>query len=222
MKGKGKGRRDHDKGEDTMLSKSLSWVLRHGAETQGLAIEPSGFVPLPEVMQFLKGKGHKDINEERIRKIVDTNDKKRFEILEKKHHVFIRATQGHTMKCIDTESLLNKIEDASVYPVVIHGTFQKFWPLIKQEGLKRMSRLHIHFAPGMPKEEGVISGMRGSCNVIIQIDMAAAMKDGIEFFISTNNVILTEGIDGLLPAKYFKKVTKRDGSILQENIGKVE
>ena len=47
--------------------------------------------------------------------------------------------------------------------------------------------------------------------------MEAAMKDGIEFFISGNNVILTEGIDGTLPAKYFKKVMKKDGTILQEN-----
>ena len=80
-----------------------------------------------------------------------------------------------------------------------------------------MNRLHIHFAPGMPKEEGVVSGMRGSCDVIIEIDMAGAMKDGIDFYISSNKVILTEGIDGLLPAKYFKKVMKKDGTILQEN-----
>jgi 2'-phosphotransferase len=42
-----------------------------------------------------------------------------------------------------------------------------------------MGRNHIHFAPGMPKEEGVISGMRSSCDIIIEIDMEAAMKDGI-------------------------------------------
>ena len=128
MKGKGKGRRDN---EDTGLSKALSWILRHGAETEGLTIESNGYVPLAEVMQYLRNKGHKNIDEDRIRKIVDTNDKKRFEILEKKHHVFIRATQGHSMKIINTEELLNKIEDASKYPVVIHGTFSKFWPLIK-------------------------------------------------------------------------------------------
>lgn len=60
--------------------------------------------------------------------------------------------------------------------------------------------------------------MRGTCDIIIEIDMESAMKDGIEFFISANNVILTEGIDGLLPAKYFKKVMKRDGTIIQEQV----
>ncbi len=54
-----------------------------------------------------------------------------------------------------------------------------------------MARNHIHFAPGMPTEEGVISGMRGTCDIYIQIDMEAAVKDGIKFYISSNNVILT-------------------------------
>jgi RNA:NAD 2'-phosphotransferase (TPT1/KptA family) len=45
--------------------------------------------------------------------------------------------------------------------------------------------------------------------------MPAAMKDGIEFFISSNNVILTEGDKGLLPIKYFKKVTElKTGKLL--------
>lgn len=74
-----------------------------------------------------------------------------------------------------------------------------------------MSRNHIHFAPGMPKEDGVISGMRRTCDVYITIDMFAAIKDGIDFYISTNNVILTEGIDGVLPAKYFKSVVSSKG-----------
>lgn len=54
-----------------------------------------------------------------------------------------------------------------------------------------MTRNHIHFAPGMPKEEGVVSGMRGTCDIYVQIDMEAAIKDGVKFYISSNNVILT-------------------------------
>jgi RNA:NAD 2'-phosphotransferase (TPT1/KptA family) len=71
------------------------------------------------------------------------------------------------MKEIETEKLLEKINDPSKYPIVVHGTYKKFWELIEKEGLKRMTRLHMHFAPGYPKEEGVISGMRSSCDVIV-------------------------------------------------------
>ena len=80
----------------------MSWILRHGAVQEGLTIDARGYVPLQEIMQFLRAKGHKNITEERIRKIVETNDKKRFEIEEKKHHIFIRATQGHSMKIVET------------------------------------------------------------------------------------------------------------------------
>ncbi len=215
MKGKGKDRRHRN--DDTDLSKAMSWILRHGAVKEGLNIDTKGYVPLIELMQFLRGKGHKNIDEERIRKVVDTNDKKRFEIEERKHHPFIRATQGHSMDIVNTEDLLQKITDPELYPVVIHGTFSKFWPLIKEQGLKRMSRNHIHFAPGLPKEEGVISGMRGSCDIIIQIDMAAAMKDGINFYISSNNVILTEGEDGVLAPRFFIKVMKKDLTVIWES-----
>jgi 2'-phosphotransferase len=47
--------------------------------------------------------------------------------------------------------------------------------------------------------------------------MEAAMKDGIAFYISSNNVILTEGVDGLIATKYFRRVFKKDGTpILEE------
>lgn len=127
------------------------------------------------------------------------------------------------MKEVQTDQLLTKITDPTLYPVVIHGTYFKFWNLIKAGGLKRMSRNHIHFAPGMPKQDGVISGMRTSCDIYIKIDMFEAIKDGIPFYISSNNVILTEGIDGVLPPKYFKAVTSRKGEdMLQREIQKME
>lgn len=40
------------------------------------------------------------------------------------------------------------------------------------------------------------------------------MKDGIKFYISGNNVILTEGVDGVLPPKYFTKVTTKKGDVI--------
>lgn len=53
--------------------------------------------------------------------------------------------------------------------------------------------------------------MRSSCDIYIEIDMSQAIIDGIEFYLSSNNVILTRGINGVLPPKYFKKVLKKNG-----------
>ena len=57
--------------------------------------------------------------------------------------------------------------------------------------------------------------MRKSCEVSVEINLIKAILDGVQFFISTNQVILTEGIEttkgpGFLPPKYFTKVWRND------------
>lgn len=41
----------------------------------------------------------------------------------------------------------------------VHGTYLRNWPSIQQHGLSRMNRTHIHLAPGLPGEDGIISGV---------------------------------------------------------------
>lgn len=40
------------------------------------------------------------------------------------------------------------------------------------------------------------------------------LADGIPLFTSTNNVVLTSGIDGVLPPKYFAKAVRKSGQVL--------
>ena len=104
------------------------------------------------------------------------------------------------------------IEDPSEFPTVVHGTDLKAWTnFIRFSGLKRMARTHIHFAKGLPGNKDVISGMRTLCEVIIQVDMALAIKDGYKFFKAKNDVILCAGLgdEGQLPPKYFSQVLFR-------------
>lgn len=89
---------------------------------------------------------------------------------------------------------------------VIHGTYYRFWDEIKVKGLSRMKRNHIHFAPGLPKTGNVISGMRSTCQIFIYVDLDLALKSGVNFYKSSNNVILSSGDDGILKTKYFLKV----------------
>lgn len=108
------------------------------------------------------------------------------------------------------------LDVASSLGVVVHGTFKQFWDPISKEGLKTMTRNHIHFAIGYVGDKEVISGMRKSCDVYIEIDIIKAIKDGIDFYTSNNNVILTAGIGNVLPPKYFKIVRDRAGKVLYE------
>lgn len=109
--------------------------------------------------------------------------------------------------------------DLSLVPItssngieVIHGTYFRCWPKIKNEGLSRMQRNHIHFAFGLPDNKQVISGIRNTAQVFIYIDLDLALKDGLEFFKSPNGVILSPGNQkGFVEPKYFLKVQDRRG-----------
>lgn len=108
-------------------------MLRHGAIEEGLNMDKGGWVKLDDVINYLKHKkGYGNIHLKDIQAVVDGNDKKRFELNEEGKHILIRATQGHSIKQVSTEELLKLIEDPTLYPTVIHGTFTKFWKFIKE------------------------------------------------------------------------------------------
>ncbi|XP_002980227.2 putative tRNA 2'-phosphotransferase [Selaginella moellendorffii] len=138
--------------------------------------------------------------------MVACDPKQRFSTIEEDDgQVYIRANQGHTMDVVQTTELLREIKSADEVPVCVHGTFRNNFRGIRKTGLKRMKRNHIHFATGLP-QDGVISGMRSNCEVLIYLDLAKAMKDGMKFFMSENGVVLTEGFDGVVPREYFEKI----------------
>ena len=104
--------------------------------------------------------------------------------------------------------VMEEITSADKVTKVIHGTNFKAWNEIQKTGLSRMKRNHIHFAVGEPGSEGVISGMRACAQVYIYIDLHKAMENGVEFFRSANNVILSPG-DESHPAEIFQTSQER-------------
>lgn len=134
------------------------------------------------------------------------------------HGLYIRATQGHSIKTINDDDLLTPVEDASQYPMVVHGTYKKNWDSIRKTGLNPMSRNHVHFATGFPKSDEVISGMRVTCDIYIEINLEKALKSGMKWFISKNKVLLSSGHNRRISPLYFKKVTDKDGAVLLDEI----
>lgn len=53
-------------------------------------------------------------------------------------------------------------------------------------------------------------GLRSNAEVFIVVDVEKALGDGIVFYKSANNVILTAGVDGWLAPKYFKRAMRYD------------
>jgi 2'-phosphotransferase len=194
--------------ESVRLSKFLSFVLRHGALKEGIPIRSDGFVAIEDL---LKHKKCSQVSLEDIQKVVASDEKSRYlmEFMDGKW--MIRANQGHSM---DLQVEMTVVTDPEEIPVVLHGTNQKAWVHIKEQGLSVMNRQHIHFAVGKLGEDGVKSGMRKSCTVFIYIDSTKAMADGIQFFRSANNVILSHGIDGWIKPQYFARVEDKHGALL--------
>lgn len=105
------------------------------------------------------------------------------------------------------------IENPEQVPCAIHGTYSRYWPLIKKEGLKCMNRNHIHFAVGLPSDETVISGIRKDVDILIYINLKKALECGIKFFKSSNGVVLSPGDShGAIKPEYFLKVCDRKGT----------
>jgi 2'-phosphotransferase len=214
----------------TKLSHTLSWALRHKAPEIGMSITTAGWVPVQEFLESkhprLRGITLQDIEE-----VVATSDKKRFVLAYRPNSDFpaklssggeilcIRASQGHSIKTIDPNLLLTRLTPDQIrnLPCIVHGTYVDAWKSIEQQGLKMMKRSHIHFATGLPEDEQVISGMRRSATIYIYIDPQACIDDGIQFFISANGVVLTDGINGILETKYFSKVTDSTGNLILTN-----
>ena len=142
-----------------------------------------------------------------VRQVVVTCDKQRFALkVDAEGRLLIRANQGHSIPdvAVEMEEILSA---ADAPPKVIHGTSLAAWEAIREQGLSRMGRQHIHCAAGEPGDAGVISGMRRACQIFIYIDVAAALADGFKFYRSANNVILCPGnTAGILPPRYFAQV----------------
>ena len=189
--------------EKIHISKKLSLVLRHKASHYGIQISQDGYVKVSDLLSLHL---FKNLTFEDLKNIVDTNDKKRFQLIEKDKHYYIRANQGHSIKDVKTDSLLTQLHE----PIpLIHGTFQKNIQSIKENGLKKMSRNHIHFIDSEKDilEKKYKSGLRNGADTLIYIDMENAINQGITFWKSDNNVILTEGNEnGIVPPECIYKI----------------
>lgn len=189
------------KQNSTKLSKSLSCVLRHRAGEMGLTMSPDGFITVSDILEKPQFRGYR-VND--VENVVANCPKQRFELSERDGMLVIRARQGHSIRNIDFDSMMERIINPVEIPICIHGTYLRHKQSIRRSGLKRMGRAHVHMIPNIPSTDEVISGMRTTCDLYVVINVEEAMKAGIVFYRSSNNVILSPGLepDGCIPPKF--------------------
>lgn len=169
--------------EKNKTSKFLSLVLRHKPETIGIELDNGGWVNILELIQKSNQFGV-DLDFEILKNIVETNDKKRFSI--SKDFKRIRANQGHSINV----DLGYKNQEPPKF--LFHGTGEKSVDSIKQNGLQKRSRQHVHLSSEL--ETAIKVGQRHGKPFVFKVKSKEMFDDGFKFYISDNGVWLTEEV----------------------------
>lgn len=176
--------------QNKQISKFMSYVLRHHPELIGLNLDENGWANVDELITK-STKDSQGFTFEELDEIVQTNSKKRFAFNEDKTR--IRASQGHS---IDINlALIPQQPPEFLY----HGTAQNNVESILENGIEKRSRQHVHLS--IDKETATNVGMRRGRPIILTISTEKMFDDGILFYLSENNVWLTDFVD----AKYISK-----------------
>lgn len=169
--------------ETKRISKFLSLLLRHRPEVIGLQLDNAGWAPIEELLSLLE-EHQQGITREQLEQVVRENHKQRFKISEDGLH--IRASQGHSIPVqLDLER--------RVPPVILyHGTATRHLDGIRQKGLLRMQRQHVHLSARAETAHQV--GSRHGKPVILEVAAGRMDQAGFHFFLSDNGVWLTEQV----------------------------
>lgn len=150
----------------------------------GLELDQNGWAAVDELITKSKN-DTQGFTFEELCEIVETNDKKRFVFNEDKTR--IRTNQGHSI-AID----LN-LKPQQPPEFLFHGTAQANVNSILEKGIEKRNRQHVHLS--QDKETATKVGMRHGKPVILTIKTKEMFADGIQFYLSENNVWLTDFVD---------------------------
>lgn len=165
------------------ISRFLSLVLRHQPETIGIKLTEEGWTSVDELITAMNAHGQ-PLDFETLEHVVDTNDKKRFAISDDGE--MIRANQGHSVE-------VNLGYQPTTPPEVLyHGTVARFLPSIRENGILKGQRHHVHLSQSLETANAV--GKRRGQPVILTVRAREMNADGHEFHLSANGVWLTDSV----------------------------
>jgi len=173
---------------DVKLGRFLSLVLRHDPHAAGITLDEHGWADVNELLAGVNRTGRK-IDRVTLERIVRENNKQRYSF--NGDGTKIRANQGHSLQ-VDVE-----LKAAQPPKYLYHGTASRFLPAIQAEGIRKMSRQHVHLSGDF--ETAMAVGKRHGIPVVITIDAGAMARDGVAFYRSENGVWLC----GHVEPKYF-------------------
>ena len=160
---------------EKLISHALSRILRHEAQDHDLPMNSAGYVPILDVVTVQSLWNHQ-VSPEEVHRAAQINKKQRFEIQTVNGVACIRAVQGHDQRLaafynLSDSEMLQLLELPRAPRYAIHGTMLKHYDAIKEGGLCRRQRRHIHFIEDTDAAEARIedreaSGLRAGSEIM--------------------------------------------------------
>lgn len=172
-----------------VISKFLSFVLRHQPQAIGITLDAEGWVAVDDLLSAAARHG-RSVTRQQLAEVVATNDKQRFSFSADGRR--IRANQGHS---VEVDLGLVPVEPPEL---LYHGTVKRFVDSIRQQGLLRGNRHHVHLSAD--RETAARVGQRRGRPVVLVVQAGAMHRTGHRFYQSENGVWLTEAV----PVEYVR------------------
>jgi putative RNA 2'-phosphotransferase len=180
-------------------SKFLSLVLRHDPARIGITLDEAGWTDVDGLLAAAAAHGVR-LTRDELHELVAASDKQRFAL--SPDGARIRANQGHS---VDVDLQLPPREPPER---LYHGTVEAALDGIREHGLVRGARHHVHLSADVATATKV--GSRRGAPVILTIRAADMHAAGHVFYRSENGVWLTEQVP---PRFILFKGPKGTGSI---------
>jgi putative RNA 2'-phosphotransferase len=164
-------------------SKFLSFVLRHKPEQIGISLEDEGWTDVEILIKQCRSHGRR-LSMDDLRKIVAKDGKGRYSFNE--DETKIRANQGHSIE-VDM-----KFEPQDPPDTLYHGTGAESLDSIMDCGLSKMKRQYVHLSLDLDTATKV--GARHGVASILIVNTKAMKAEGYKFYLSENQVWLTENV----------------------------
>jgi putative RNA 2'-phosphotransferase len=168
----------------TLLSKHLSYMLRHAPWEFELEPDDRGWVSLEQVVRALRlDSRFLDLKAQNILEWIGTSDTPRFEAQGGR----IRARYGHSFPG------KLRLRERNPPEVLFHGTNEAKLPSIRRNGLQPMGRQFVHLS----SDEQIarrVGSRKGPGVIVLQILAGEAHDAGLPFYYGNEQVWLADKV----------------------------
>lgn len=168
----------------THLSKFLSRILRHDPGSVGLALDEGGWCEIDRLASAMTD-ARSPVTPDEIHHVAASCPKRRFAVSD--DGLRIRANQGHSLAEVELG-----YEPRTPPDMLYHGTAVRSLEAIRREGLRPMSRRHLHLfeTPDTPQEVA----RRHGPPALLVVEASRMHATGHSFYHAPNGVWLADAV----------------------------